>query len=917
MQERVPGSQEPYVRSSTSSSSTTVTDLSSDDATKCAQKEKNPKAIPFQLSISNSDQSDQASTSSSDHDPTVYCSSEAPVVGGRICILEGDGASPSDRVPWPTQFVHPESIYNSVAEYEQACLKNALVALGRLDGSVNSKCLFPKALLTLLPRVLSLANNRRLFFDHDPEATKAEKESNLVASHENIFDGVRIVFTHKHLNPSSLIVDTSTGDLLGLINLQYAGFFPEYTEPIRQLLVDTPESASPTLAFLNTDPSEQKDSDVEDDVLRKRKSFKGLVDSIIRRSSGSHRRQPSTDDTTCTVSKGNGKAIAKRTRIIVPFSRTGGRPFPFATVNHFTTNDPLSASPKSMIFTKKTRRTRCEGTHFTLAKAINMSEPKKGSFRSVSWIKRHNTNCTIETKQTSGSDSCLSSPVDLQAREQSSLESNDARQEPHKVSRHVVVPKARHLCFNTWQHFLGSLREYEAKWVDRQTRVRLSARILQDHYDSYRNYMQDLTPAGEDKRCKSMRSSSSSSLIRLSNSGVTPLTVIKSQQDASSRPPSTVSTHSAVILSNPDTGSARGSKSSMVPDTDVASSWATRDSDRIEHGYGPVLEAFVSMTKTLQNLVVALEAGARVLTPEQFLRMIEAKARKENSAMLQGQNQTSHRPAEDDAQQPSLTEEQKRQQQLYRMVAAASSAVSSSSSFEPAMPQPKPKKRSRVKRLLKSMFNSKRPEQLVASYQPPIRTSEDNILYMGPPERDPLPSELPSHLVFVAPPPKTKPFSTISFSSSSLRLHALQSSNNSTTHLSVDTSMDDGDTCSYNSDDTDEIRHQIAAPPVVISGGSHYGLPPSMGAIASDIPVYGVRLSACDGVRTLYESERERLEDEERRFWAEFEGEDRKVVQQQQRGSRQHGRVVLLDMNDLEANVSIIEEFLVKGSSKE
>ncbi|KAG0083629.1 hypothetical protein BGZ93_006658 [Podila epicladia] len=523
---------------------------------------------------------------------------------------------------------------------------------------------------------------------------------------------------------------------------------------------------------------------------------------------------------------------------------------------------------------------------------MSMSEPKKGSLRSVSWIKRRSTNCTTETEPASGPNSCSSSPVDSQAKEPSDLESNDVRQASHKVGRHVIVPKALHLCSNSWQQFLGFLREYEVKWIERQTRVRLSARILQDNCDSYCHYMQGLMLAGED---------------------MTP-------EDVSNRPPSTVSTRSAIILSNPDIGSARRSRSSLAPETDVASSWATRDSDRIELGYGPVLEAFVSMTKTLQNLVVALEAGVRVFTPEQFLRMIEDKARKEKSTMLPRQNLTSHRATTDDAQQFNLAEEQKRQQQLYRMVAAASAAVSPSSSFEPVMPQPKPK-RNRVKRLLKNMFNSKRSKQLhkpvVASYQPPIRTSEDNILYMGPPERDPLPSELPRHLVFVAPPPKTKPFSTTSFSSSSPRLKALQSNNTSTTHLSVDTSIDDGDTCSYNSDDTDEIRHQIALPPVVISGGPYYGLPPSMGAIVSDIPVYGVRLSACDGARTLYESERERLEEEEKRFWAEFEGEDREVVQQQQRGSRQNGRVVILDINDLEANVGIIEEFLAKGSRKE
>lgn len=920
MQERVPGSQNPYIQSLLSSPFTIVTDLSSDDVTQCTKNEKNRKAVSFHMSVSSSDQSNQISTSLSDHDLSIFCSSETPF-GDRINTLESHGTSPYDQVPWPTQFVHPEGIYNSVAEYEQACLKNALVALGRLNGALKSECLLPEcllpeALLTLLPRILSLSNNGRLFFDSEQEVSKEGTASESVASHGNIFDGVPIVFTHESLNPSSLMVDPSTGDLLGLINLQYAGFFPAYTEPIRQVFVDTPGSASPALGFLNSDPSEQEDSGADDDVLRKRKSFRGLVGSIIRRSSGSHRRRTSTDGTTRTLSKGKCKVIANRTRIIVPFSRTGGHPFPFTALNHFATNGPLFAAPKSMIFTKKTTRTRCEGTHTALENAISPSEPQRGSIRSVSWIKRRSINCTIETKPASESDSS-SSPVDLQGEESNDLEGNIVRQESHKVSRHVIIPKALGLCSISWRHFLGFLREYEVKWVDHQTHVRQSARILQDHCDFYRHYMQDVAPSGEDKRRASVRSSSSVSMTPLSNIGFMPPLAIKSQQDSLRRPPSTISTHSTVIVSNHDTGSARGSRTSLVPDTDVESSSTTKDSDRIENGYGPVLEAFVSMTKTLQNLVVTLEAGARVLTPEQFLLIIEAKAREEQSFMLQGQKLASHPPTED-SQQLCLAEEQKRQQQLYRMMAAASARSLSS----PSEPQPKPKN-SRIKRLLKMMFNSKRRKQLhepvVASYQPPIRTSEDNILYMGPPERDPLPSELPNHLVFVASPPKTKkPFGTTSFSSSSLRLDALQSNNKSTTYLSVNNSMDDGDTCSYNSDDTDEIRHQIVAPPVVISGGSHHGLPPSMSAIASDIPVYGVRLSARDGVKTLYESERERLEEEERRFWAEFEGDDdREKLPQMQKGNRRQGRVVVLDMEDLEANVRIIEEFLAKGIIKE
>lgn len=910
MQEKISGSPSPYTQASTTSSSTTVSELGPGDMARSATKKKCQKAVSFNLSVSSLEQNAQTSTSaSSDHDPSVYCSNEAPL-GGRICSLESDDARAGDRTSWPTHFVHPGALYNSVAEYEQARLKNALVALGRLDAALDSDCLFPKALLALLPRILRLGNNERLFFNQEQVASNDGSASGLSTNHETIFDGVPIVFTHTDLSPSSFIVEPSTGDLLGLINLQYAGFFPAYTELIRQIFVDIP---APTLAFLNSDPSEQeKNSDAEDEAARRRKSFKGLVGSIIRRSSGSHRRHPSTDDTaTRTPSRGKGKAATKQARVIVPFSRTGGHPFPFVAVNHFKTIDPLFAAPMSMVFTKKTRRTRREGAHVALEKARSLSETKRSSSHSVSWIKRRST---IETKLATVTDSVTCS----QSSELKALETNDDPQELEKVSRHLIIRKALQLCSSSWKHFLCSLREYEVQWVDRQTRVRLSAQILQDHCNSYRHYMQDATSeSGADKRRASVRSSTSISPPLSNFEAVAPLTVIKSEKDAAFiRPPSTISTHSAVIISNTKAASARDSSSSLVPTTKFASSSTQKDSDRIEHGHGPVLEAFVSMTKTLQNLVVALEAGARVLTPEQFLRKIEAKAsRKEQSSMLQGGKVSIDRKAEQ-AHETDPTEEQKRQQQLYRMNVAASAI---SSSVTPAVPQPKPK-RGRMRRLLKSMFISKRPEQISkpAPYQPPIRTSEDNILYMGP-ERDPLPSELPSHLVFVAPPPKKKPpaFTSLSYSSvTSLRLVGTLSQKSS--FLSVADTMDDGDTCSYNSDDTDEIRHQIVSPPVVISGGSHYygaNKPPSMGAIAADVPVYGLRLSARDGAKTLYESERERLEEEERSFWAEFEEEDQEIQQGCGRGRRRGGRVAVLDLEDLEANVRILEEFLAKGNA--
>lgn len=908
MQEKTSGSPSPYTQSSTTSSSTTVSELGPGDMARSATHKKNQKVVSFHLSVSSSEQNAQTSTSASpDHDPSVYCSNEAPL-GDRICSLESDGVRAGDRTSWPTHFVHG-ALYNSVAGYEQARLMNALVALGRLDAALDSDCLFPKALLALLPRILSLANNERLFFDQKQVASNDRSASGLSTNQETIFDGVPIVFTHSDLSPSSLIVEPSTGDLLGLINLQYAGFFPAYNELIRQIFVDI---HAPTIAFLNSDPSEQeKDSDAEEEAARRRRSFKGLVGSIIRRSSGSQRRYPSMDDTaTRTPSKGKGKSITKQTRVIVPFSRTGGHPFPFIAVNHFKTTNSQFAAPNSMVFTKKTRRTRRDGTLVALGKATSLSETKRNSSRSPSWIKRRST---IETKPATATDSGTGS----QASELNELETYDDFQEPQKVSRHLIIRKTLQLCSSSWKHFLCSLREYEVQWIDRQTRVRLSAQILQDHCNSYRHYMQDATSeSSTDKRCAAMCSTSSVSLP-LSNFGaVAPLTVIKPDQDATSfRPLSTVSTHSAIIISNTEAASARDSSSSLVPTMKFASSSTQKDSDRIEHGYSPVLEAFVSMTKTLQNLVVALEAGARVLTPEQFLRMIETKAsRSEQSSMLQGGKVSIDRKAEQ-ARETNPTEEQKRQQQLYRMNVAAY-AVSS----PPPVSQPKPK-RGRVRRLLKSIFNSKRPEQISkpAPYQPPIRTSEDNILYMGP-ERDPLPSELPSHLIFVAPPPKKKPlaFTSLSYSSvTSLRLVDTLSQNSS--FLSVVDAMDDGDTCSYNSDDTDEIRHQIASPPVVISGGSHYygaNKPPSMGAIAADIPVYGLRLSARDGAKTLYESERERLEEEERVFWAEFEEEDKEIQQESGGGRRRGGRVAVLDLEDLEANVRILEEFLTKGNGR-
>ncbi|KAF9020920.1 hypothetical protein BGZ52_002144, partial [Haplosporangium bisporale] len=176
-----------------------------------------------------------------------------------------------------------------------------------------------------------------------------------------------------------------------------------------------------------SDPSEQEeDSDAEDEATRRRKSFKGLVGSIIRRSSGSRCKHPSPEDTaTRTSSRGKGKAITKQARVIVPFSRTGGHPFPFVAINHFKTVDLLCATPKSMIFTKETRRAWREGTRIALEKARSLSETKRSSSHSVSWIKRRST---IENKSVTATDSGTGS----QASELKELKTNDDPQEPQK-----------------------------------------------------------------------------------------------------------------------------------------------------------------------------------------------------------------------------------------------------------------------------------------------------------------------------------------------------------------------------------------------------------------------------------------------------------------------------------------------------
>ncbi|KAF9952261.1 hypothetical protein BGZ65_005395 [Modicella reniformis] len=381
----------------------------------------------------------------------------------------------------------------------------------------------------------------------------------------------------------------------------------------------------------------------------------------------------------------------------------------------------------------------------------------------------------------------------------------------------------------------------------------------------------------------------------------------------------------------------------------------TLDSELFETGHeNQVMEALVNVSRTLQNMVVALEAGGTILTPKQLLGAIALKKqawvqeRERRIAEIQLENEKRQRStivaitAEELLRQQHQQEQgQQRQRQGQRpkwvrrlsigtssknSVGMNTTAIIGSGSFTPSggststvamasatattMGREEGRRRTAFKTVLKKL-SSKRshletPPQC-SSYKP-SRTSMDNILYSAPgKQRDPLPSELPDYLFMNS--EEQKQFNDVSPSSTTamagLRLK----------------------TASFTQDGRGEF---VVVP---LASGLRLG-----SITCPQLPTFGIRLSSEDRTKTLAQQETERIENAEREFWREFEGlcesidiaittpidhnpkgKARKVNAE---GTDAESRIrmkdvpypgiALLNLEDLVHNLEIVERYVVK-----
>ncbi|KAF8985449.1 hypothetical protein BGZ46_004042 [Entomortierella lignicola] len=260
-----------------------------------------------------------------------------------------------------------------------------------------------------------------------------------------------------------------------------------------------------------------------------------------------------------------------------------------------------------------------------------------------------------------------------------------------------------------------------------------------------------------------------------------------------------------------------------------------------------VLEALVSISKTLQNLVVVLEAGGIVLTPDQLSDAIASK--------------------KDEWKQK---QERLRQESLQSMEDSLVESTSSLDKLLPPIPQAAASRPKVLKTVLQKLIRKKNKKEslpMLPMYRP-RRTSADNILYSAPGvQRDPLPSELPDHLLL---PPRVSSDSVLN---NSIRLRLRPN-----TH--------------------EEIIVPIASDPI-------------LGSIAAPhMPAYGIQLSNLERTKALAHIEMEKIEAQERLAWKEFEG-FRESLQDKNNNEGGNSGIALLQLEELESRLETVENFVL------
>ncbi|KAG0352643.1 hypothetical protein BGZ54_002652 [Gamsiella multidivaricata] len=794
-----------------------------------------------------------------------------------------------NSIPWPTKFMRPSrpgEVYSCVAEYEQAQLMNTLVALGRLDSHPGSTCRFPQELLDLLPRILCLAHDELLFAGSKLDLAirrRTVREDLPYSRPTGIFIDHRAVFTCTNLGPGSLVINRQRGEILAMINFQHAGFLPSYVENVQGLFVETSHSS-----FWNVDRH------VLNDDAGRGGNVDELQDGSVRRTGLLRTTRPSTLATPRYASPSQSTdAVAAGVLMVLglrpgkdtcpSYSRRGNHPSPYPIINHYTTRGssapcksmgyyeqpppplfpaPVSLPPSPEIIIKDSEsisemssRTN-NGTKHPRAfrgglKNLApikwaMSRDRPGSppaskspieaamNLSLSSIPNSYTPTSAVTANQSESPSnvALSMHSDSVGRSNASdkhtsagTNSSSSRltvPKPFPTQVGMLVPRVPTVNQGGWSHFLDSYR-------------------AQDSQKSH--------APGKDKQ-------------RATTSPVQSTSTSTSSSSCCSSPSSSFGSSGRMrIPVRPNTGIDHG---------------PTKDASQFfEHGHeSKYLDALICLCRTLQNLIVVLEAGGIVLTPHQLLTAVALKRQQWEQEQHQRQHLHHQHPVEiavTSQQQPVSTMAHQRQQHRTESTAGAATAATVTAAVvgipeqKSSTATPPPESPSKCRRSRRNIFitmlkktTRRRPsstatgssapskslpllpdDDLPRTYRP-SRSSDDNIFAMG------------------------------------------QST------LSITRAPHDGNNISNNGDqnpDPERLRFPSINPMglrLTYSRPGGRGPEEMIVPLATDLrlgsmtarhlPAYGIRLSNRDGTKFLAEVEMERIEGLEREFWKEFEG---------------------------------------------
>ncbi|KAI1310268.1 hypothetical protein EDD11_003768 [Mortierella claussenii] len=931
-------------------------------------------------------------------------------------------------IHWPTQFVYPPFLpvsstldapksyahdgHLSVIAYEHQQLLNALVALGRLDSHPGSTCRFPKALLGLLRRVLVLAHDellfhksgvgifprRRVLSSSPPLPLLSPTKGSVTVNQRieepkqlemfeprSIFTETRTVFTHRHLDPSSVIIRRDTGEILALLNFEHAGFLPTYVEDFQGPFVET--STRSSFWKVGYERYESRDDESSDDNQdrKNRKTGQSRRSVPFLASRRKQRQQPLLhqckqeweqsaleppshmyDDIGMIISPQSAQTQADTqhqrcssgSNFCPSFSRRGRHPIPYPVINQYSARSGTFAACRMMGYSEAAP-SRHSSLMASRPKASRFNITTESSGSAITTFTSHSpprgNNVSASTKSCigfSGNVANLASHAPTKGRCPSSQGKRDAALVVgsliHRSS--LALKPLDQTSFSSFEltkkgrvgGCSGSIQQYQSPAVcGRVTVRRMSVSTLNPQKEvagiSARNghtiagtctsgvlspgpgataeqvaggatmiggtlvpKSPKVDQVGWFQFLDSYRKLKQSDQYKNLENGWTgtrvPVEAVDSPYIPSPSPPPPASART----------SFRNSFSNLSSPSST-NHWDSKLLDQQEEH--KVLEAFLCVSKTLQNLVVVLEAGGIVLTRDQLLNNVALKREEwktNKQRELEGEVQQQRRKAAlleaaSDQKQSQSPLETTTSSTLCNIPPRLSPELTQIKDSDPAMPT-KPAAESqdstsqRRRGLFKSIVHRMNkiktkhsssslsssmstlghtvaiassgssitptrdkplpPTPELSSYCP-TRTSHDNILYSAPGvQRDPLPSELPEHLLLRHPSSTYK--NTRALDSNHLQdyhypLSSAVSASSFTTILGL--------RLRPGGQGTQEVIVPLAPNPRL---GSI--------VVGNDIPVYGIRLSNADRTLGLAQIEMEKIEQEEDEFWKEFEG---------------------------------------------